>query len=233
MSEAEVKVVKRGRWTRVFVEADGRDVSHLNYGPVAFGLGARAPLGMAGIGGVGTNPQYRRRGFARQVFARAMEAMAEEGYSCVGLHTGTDIVAHRLYRRFGFVDILVQEPAVKLLDPAAFLARGLTSCLSRAAGKVPEFADWRCDLAVRAVGHPEVNLRIEAGCAEVAPSAARADLTLTAARDALVRLWMGMLTPQFAEAGGFVRWEGEAEHWRRLKTALGSVHQVVNDGGEL
>ncbi len=233
MSEVEVKIEKHDRWTRVFVEEEGRDVSHLNYGPVAFALGPRAPIGMAGIGGVGTNPQYRRRGLARQVFARAMQAMAEEGYSCVGLHTGTDIVAHRLYRRFGFVDIFVHEPAVKVLDPEAFFARGLTGRLSRAAEGAPEFADWRCDLTLQPVEAQAVHLRIESGAAEATPSAARADLTVTALRSILIRLWWGMLTPQFAEAGGFIRWEGEAEHWRRLKALLSLGREVVNEGGEL
>ena len=233
MSAPEVRTSKRGRWTRVYLEAEDRDVSHLNYGPFVLPLGRHGSARMAGIGGVGTDPEYRRRGLARRVFSRAMEEIRAAGYSCVGLHTGTNIVAHRLYRRFGFVDIVVHEPAVKLLDPAAFLARCVTRGLGRAAERAPEIGDWCCHLTVALPDEPPLRLRIEAGRAEVLTSAPpRADLAVTGSRGALIRVCMGTITPRFAEIGGLLRWQGPPEHWQRLSMAIAAQYPVIDEGTE-
>ncbi len=103
--EAAIRVKKRGDWTRVFAEESGRDVSHVSYRARPVRLGREGILRMAAIGGVGTDPEFRRRGLARQGFTRVMGGIHSEGDSCVGLHTSSKIIAHRLYGRFGFGDV--------------------------------------------------------------------------------------------------------------------------------
>ncbi len=116
-------------WRRVALYEGDQDISHLGYAPMPMCMGPVARLRMAGIGGVGTDPAYRRQGLARQVFARSLEEMRTEGYASVGLYTGTQIVAHRLYRQFGFVDILPGQAAAKLLDPAQFVRTSFADLL--------------------------------------------------------------------------------------------------------
>lgn len=231
MTEGEVRTTGRGAWKRVYIEASGREASHLSYAPFVFPLGRHAAVRMAGIGGVGTDPSFRRRGFAHRVLAQALHEIRSAGYSCVGLYTGTDIVAHRLYRRLGFVDIVTHQPAVKVLDPAAFFAHRLRRALAEAREQHADIADWHCHLAVDLLDQPSVHLRIEAGSAEAASaSPARSDLTLAAPRAVLLRVWMGGMGIRFAETAGLLRWQGSPEHWRRLSTVIAAQHRVVNEG---
>ena len=52
---------------------------------------------------------WRRRGWARHVFERAMNHPAARRSSCSELWTGTRNVAHPMYRSFGFTDVLVSN----------------------------------------------------------------------------------------------------------------------------
>jgi len=231
MPEPEVKLLRRGRWTRALIEADGEDVSHLGYAPYHLAVGPAVSVRLAGIGGVGTRPQFRRRGFAGRVFARAMEEIRRERYSCVGLYTGTDIVAHRLYRRFGFVGLHRPRPATKLLDPAEFVARKLSAVLAAAAERGIPVADWRCSLELRLDEERPFHLQIESGRARALPRRPRkSDLALSSGRGALLQMCYGGMTRRFAEAAGLLRWQGDEQHWQRLSAALDSHHNVVNQG---
>lgn len=231
MTEPEVKSSTQGIWTRVYIESDGREVSHLSYAPFVFPLGCRAAVRMAGIGGVGTDAAFRRRGFAHRILSRAMDGIRSAGYSCVGLYTGTDIVAHRLYRRSGLVDIVTHRPAVKLLDPAAFLARRVGRALAKARECTPDIADWHCNLTVDPLNGPLAHLRIQAGSAESAPtSPGRADLVLAASWPVLIHVCTGSMDIRFAERGGLLRWQGDADHWRYLSAAIAAHHPVVDEG---
>ena len=231
MSVPEVRSKSRGEWKRVYIEADGREASYLGYGPFVFPVGRHAAVRMAGVGGVGTRPEFRRRGFAHRVFARAMEEIRQAGYSCAGLYTGTDIVAHRLYRRFGFVDVVVHQPAVKLLDASAFLSLRLTRAISAAAERDQSIADWSCYLTIALPDEPPMSFRIEAAGVHVPDTPpGRSDLTLTTGRSVLLRLCYGVMSPGFAEASGLLRWHGEAEHWRRLSAVLAAQSPVINEG---
>jgi len=231
MTEPEVRTDSRGVWRRVYIEADGREVSHLSYAALVFPVGRQAAVRMAGIGGVGTDPQFRRRGLAHRVFAKAMSEIKAAGYSCAGLYTAADIVAHRLYRRFGFVDIVVHEPAVKLLDPAAFVTQRLTRALSEAASHRPDIADWRCALTIQLADGPDLHLHIEGGGAHVVERPPRQpDLSLATSQSVLIQLCYGTMTLPFAEVARLIRWRGDAAHWQRLSAVTAMSYPLVNEG---
>jgi predicted N-acetyltransferase YhbS len=139
--EVAIRVKKRGDRTRVFAEESGRDVSHVSYGARPVRLGREGIVRMAAIGGVGTDPEFRRRGLARQVLTRVMQGVHSEGYSCVGLHTSMKIVAHRLYRRFGLVDVAKSARAYKLLDPGRFICDALNGMLKGRLRRPPREPD--------------------------------------------------------------------------------------------
>ena len=231
MKEAQIQIRRRGDRTRVYAAVGGKDVSHLSYAPQQFQIGPAARVRMAGIGGVGTEPEFRRRGLAYRVFSRAMEEIRGAGYSCVGLYTGKEIVAHRLYRLFGFVDVRVPQPAMKLLDPAAFAARKLSQALATSAAGEEELANWRCALELCLPPDPLFYLQIEHSHARALDHPPRKlDLSLVTSRSVLMRLLWGSLTPQFAEAGGLLHWRGDPAHWRRLSATLAARHRVIIEG---
>jgi predicted N-acetyltransferase YhbS len=223
----EIRVIAQRRWQRVVAEEEGRDVSHLSFAAMPMRVGPAGQLSMAGIGGVGTEPEYRQAGLARRVFARAMEEIGKAGYSCVGLYTGTDIVAHRLYRRFGFVDTLVSTVATKVLDPGQFVVNRLASLLRGA----EELEGWRCGLEVRLVPHDPVFIRIECGEARLLEGRPeRVDLAVTVSGAALGQLFWSAMSMEFAEAAKLVAWEGDEAHWRRLAGAIEARREVIKEG---
>jgi hypothetical protein len=231
MPEDAVKICTRGHWTRVLIEQDGKDASHLSIVARAFQVGPAAQVRMAGIAGVATHPEYRRRGLAARVLSHAMDHIRQQGYCCAGLYTGTDIVAHRLYRRFGFVDVLVHHYPVKLLDPAALVGRSLGRALRHAAEHDPSSRDWRCVLAVEVPSDPTIHLQIESSEVRALSRRARhCDLTLTTTRAALLQLCFGAVNLQFAEASGLLGWRGGDQHWRTLQAVLSSTRSIVHEG---
>lgn len=222
-----IRVIAHRNWQRVVAEDQGRDVSHLGFAAMPMRVGPAGQLSMAGIGGVGTEPEYRQAGLARRVFARAMEEIREAGYSCAGLYTGTDIVAHRLYRRFGFADVLVPTVATKVLDPGQFVLNRLTALLRG----VEELEGWRCVLEVRLVPHDPIFLRLAGGEArllEARPQ--RVDLALTVSGATLGQILWSAMSIDFAEAAKLVQWEGEETHWRRLARAIEARREVIKEG---
>jgi len=115
------------------LEAEGGSVRALLAGERVSGLGinmrrlqiARGVLvECGGIGGVGTPPAHRGKGYSTKVMAEAMAHQKRLGKRLSGLYTGTRIVAHRLYRRFGFADVTRLRDRVKYLDFTAWV-RGL------------------------------------------------------------------------------------------------------------
>jgi GNAT superfamily N-acetyltransferase len=224
--DIEIKVSAHGRWVRVFAETEGRDVSRLSYAPQPLRLGGSGEISMAGIAGVGTEPEYRQLGLARRVYQRAMEEIRAAGYSSVGLFTGTGIVAHRLYRRFGFVDTAIPTVAVKLLDPGECARRRVARLLEDRA-----LADWRCTLGVELPPHAPVFVRVESAQADLLPAApARVDLTLTMTSATFLRLFEAEADVAVAEASREVQWRGAREHWETLCRALSARRPVVWEG---
>ena len=63
--------------------------------------GTHVPMG--GIGGVGTNERFRRRGIARMMMERAVTHARSLEYPCMGVSTGAANVARRLYSGAGCV----------------------------------------------------------------------------------------------------------------------------------
>ena len=225
----EIRVLQQRRRQRVVAEEQGRDVSHLSFAPMPVRVGQAGELSMAGIAGVATEPEYRRAGLARRVLDRAMEEIGEAGYSCVGLFTGTDIVAHRLYRRFGFVDTFVPTVAVKVLDPGRYVVNRLAS-LFRGEG-AEELEGWRCTLEVRLTPHDPVWVRIECGEARLLEGRPeRVDLSLTVSGVTLGQLFWSITSAEFVEAAKLVEWEGEESHWRRLAAAIEARREVIKEG---
>lgn len=216
---AKIKVSSRGRNKRVYAEVGGKDVSHFHILPRRVRVGPAAEVVMAGIGGVGTERQFRRRGLARQVCRRAMEEITRDGYSCAGLFTGTGIVAHRLYRRFGYVDIAVHRHAMKLLNPQAVVRKAF-SLLAES----KEIADWRGRVRVDLHGYPPVYLHFARGEVRASPRRSRqVDLALTLSHTTLRLLSWGGMTLEYAEAANLLHWSGDGETWQRWLRAASSA----------
>ena len=64
---------------------------------------------------VHTTPKYRRKGFARWAFGASMSHELVRQHACISLHTGTEGIAHGMYRDFGFVDGLLTREFTKTL----------------------------------------------------------------------------------------------------------------------
>lgn len=224
-SREGIKVNKGSRWSRVFWEENGKDVSRVLYAPYPFRMGPAGEVRMAGIGGVGTEPSFRRRGLAGRVFERTMEEVAADGYSCAGLYTGSTIVAHRMYRRHGFVDVRRHRPVYKLLDPGAFAARTL-SWLGREG-----LAHSPVTLSLHLPPYDPVHLRIHKGEVEALrrpPS--RPDLRLCMPARAFIMITRGMVSLDYAVAARLVEWEGDEDLCRRLRAAARAHRRIVYGG---
>jgi GNAT superfamily N-acetyltransferase len=225
-SKDDVQIkIRRGHWTHVYAEADDRDVSNLDYGPKRLRLGARGEVRMAGIAGVSTLPEFRQRGLARRVFTRAMEEIGRERYSCVGLFTSTRIVAHRLYRRHGFVDVVRQRSAHKILDPAGLVCEALSQMLKES----PPMKGRRWILGVKLHLHAPMRLRVEDGRLSQLPTTDRqTDLSLALSAAALLALWQREISLRYAEAANLVRWQGSTALHDRVAEALAFWHSALD-----
>ena len=209
--------------TRVYVEKGGRDVSHLVFMPRRLRMGAKGVVRMAAIGGVGTKAEFRRRGLMRQVLARTMEEIGGKGYSCVGLYTSTRIVAHRLYRRFGLVDVARSVQAYKLLDPGRFVCQALSDMLRGLPG-------GGSPMLVRAElrPHEAVLLRVdESGVRLLTGPPREPHLSLAMSSQTFVALWQGEMTFRYAEEANLVEWRGSESSYRRLTEALARRREAV------
>ena len=74
---------------------------------------------MAGISGVGTEEQYRRRGIAAAMMEEAVAFSIREGYACSGITTAHGSVARRLYSRAGYTTLFKPGCFVKRVRPGA------------------------------------------------------------------------------------------------------------------
>jgi GNAT superfamily N-acetyltransferase len=224
---AEIRTKTSGDWTRVYAEADGRDVSHLTYFPVLVQVGDEGRVRMAGIGGVATEREFRRGGLGGQVFAQAIERIRREGYACVGLHTSQRLVAHRLYRRSGLVDVVRQRRARKLLDPQ----RCVRECLASMIEEGAEARRRRPVLRVELHPHDPVFIRLEEGDVQLAQGrASHVDLTLTMSSSTLLSLSNGDFDLRYGAASGLVRWRGDPEIYHLLADAVAARRRPIIEG---
>jgi len=74
----------------------------------------------ASIGGFGMYaPKYRGKGIGAILINKASQMMAERGFSCSMVGTGTKLLAHRLYTRYGYVDAAFRADYIKNLESEA------------------------------------------------------------------------------------------------------------------
>jgi GNAT superfamily N-acetyltransferase len=211
-------LVKRGaRWTHVCIESDGKDVSHLGYAGAKLQVGRHATINMTCIGGVGTEKEHRRRGLAKKVFRHMLQEAARDGHVAVGLFTSRRIVAHRLYRQFGLVDVLRQRPAVKILDHARLARRAFAAFARRSA----DLQSRRIDLTLKLDPSAPIHLRIEGNEVTVLSRAPRkVDLRLAMSDLTFLRLRQGEMGLEQARAARLLRYEGDSDVCRLLAKAL-------------
>ena len=213
-------------WRKVSADVGGKDVSHLYYGPAKVRVGRHAAVTMSCIGGVGTDKQHRRKGLARRVFSRAVAAMKGEGYTVAGLFTSRRLVAHRLYRRFGLVDVSSGRIACKVLDPAALARRGLSSLVQHS----PELGRRRLALRLCFERSRTVYLKIEGNDVSVLSRAPRGvDLSLTMSHTTFLGLLDSSIGLSHALGAKLVRWSGDAGAFETLANAIAGRLRPVDE----
>jgi hypothetical protein len=208
----------------VYAEVAGKDVSRVYVGAQQIRVGPAGKVRMAGIGGVGTERAVRGRGIARRVYEQTMREIRRQRYSCTGLFTGTNIVAHRLYRDFGYADIKVFPQIGKLLDHAAFVARAIAGLAKR-----QPLSEWRGTIVVKLREHPPVRLRLESGAVKAlsrAPSTT--DLSITVSSMAFAALSWGGTTPEYLLTTRELEWQGSEDAWERLRQALSANRPCIH-----
>jgi hypothetical protein len=224
--DVELKVKHSGRWARVYAEVEGKNASHLFYGPQKVQLGRDAAVTLAGIGGVGTDGAHRRQGLAGKVLGHALSQMKRDGWNAGGLYTSRRIVAHRLYRRYGFVDLCRRKPTCKLLD-AVGLARQLLSELAR---RSAELQARSLTLSLAVEREQPGNLRIDGGEVDILSRAPRAvDLALRMSGRTLLKLWLRETTLPDALAAKLVTWAGDGGALELLVQAAMTASGPVNE----
>lgn len=101
----------------VFIgEVEGKLVGCVNLEFKKLHLGEEVYLGAGGIAGVCTDSDYRRKGIVTNLMKQALNYTKQSGASNSALFTDLDIPAHRIYSRFGFVDIATEKAFIKYLD---------------------------------------------------------------------------------------------------------------------
>lgn len=222
----ELKVKRSSHWTQVYAEADGKNVSHLGYGEARLQVGRTASMRMATIGGVATERTHRRQGLAQEVFARALEEMRHEGFPTVGLYTSRRIVAHRLYRRFGFVDIWRRRPAIKILNHPLRVQRAFASLVRRA----PELQSRRLHLRLKLDPPSPVNLRIEGNEVSVLSRAPKqVDLLLSMSDMTFMQLCEGVFGLEQAHTAKLVHFAGDASVYGLLQRAFSGRPNPIHE----
>lgn len=104
---------------------DGKLVSHVNMEFKQLHHGESVYLKTAGIAGVCTDSDYRKKGIVTNVMKLALDQAQQRGCSNASLFTGLDLPAIRIYQRLGFVDILTWRTYRKYLDYPYIFARWL------------------------------------------------------------------------------------------------------------
>lgn len=110
------------RWIRksggkTFVlEVDGEIVSTVGLEFKELHLGESVYLKTAGIAGVCTCSDCRRKGLMTDLLAQSLTYIKNSGVSNSALYTGLMLPAHRIYQRFGFCDVQTWPIYIKFLD---------------------------------------------------------------------------------------------------------------------
>jgi len=111
---------------QVFIgTVEDKPVSAVDYVFKDLHLGESIYSKTAGISGVCTDSDYRHKGIVTNLMKLTLDSAKNSGVSNAALYTGLDIPAHRIYLRFGFVDIMTARMYVKYLDYSKFFAKWL------------------------------------------------------------------------------------------------------------
>lgn len=95
---------------------DNKPVSHVSIELMQLHHGENVYLKTAGIGGVCTDSDYRKKGVITNLMNLALAHAQREGFSNASLFTGLTIPAHRIYLRLGFIDVLTTRFYTKFID---------------------------------------------------------------------------------------------------------------------
>ncbi len=210
--------------SRVAVEVDGEQVSGLHLGRREFQVGPNTHLSMGTIGGVSTRPGYRGQGLSSAVMKRTVEEMRKRGLATSGLYTGTRIVAHRLYRRFGYADVFIPHMRTLILDVGKYLRRQARQWLTRAE-TTPQGARAVAGLQAAVVFEltdaGAYTLRLRGGKASVRKGRARRpDLVLTLSTAALASVFGRTVSTTELLRAGELGVSGSKALWRQLQGTL-------------
>lgn len=97
-------------------EVDGKLVSCVEIVLKDLHMGEGVYLRTAGVSGVCTDSDYRRKGIVTKLLKLNLNHAKETGASNASLYTGLDIPAHRIYNRLGFMDVATNRLFIKYLD---------------------------------------------------------------------------------------------------------------------
>jgi len=104
---------------------DGKLVSHVNMEFKQLHHGEGVYLKTAGVVGVCTDSDYRRKGIVTNLMGLALDNAQRRGFSNTSLFTGFDLPAFRIYRRLGFVDVMTWRTYIKYMDYTSIFAKWL------------------------------------------------------------------------------------------------------------
>lgn len=107
------------------VEVDGKLVSSVEIVFKQLHHGEGVYLKTAGISGVCTDSDYRRKGIVTHLMKLVLDSAQQKGISNASLYTGLDIPAHGIYQRLGFVDIMTSHTFTKFIDYPFIFTRWL------------------------------------------------------------------------------------------------------------
>jgi len=102
---------------------DGKPVSSVEFVFKQLHLGEGVYLKTGGISGVCTDSDYRHKGIVTSLMKAGLNYTENSGASNSSLYTGLNIPAHRIYSRFGFVDIMTRRTYIKYFDYPFVFAR--------------------------------------------------------------------------------------------------------------
>jgi len=145
---------------------DGKLVSHVDVEFKRLDHGEGVYLKTAGIAGVCTDSDYRRKGIMTALLKRALESARQKGVSNASLFTGLDFPAVRIYRRAGFVDVVTWRTYIKYVDYPAVFARWLRAVnrsLKCSKIMVRRLRGWEKSVVVRLEGVGALCFRFRRG----------------------------------------------------------------------
>ena len=99
----EIRETRRGTGWKVELFDGERSISWCSLADCRMRIG-ESVVAMGGIGGVGTLPEFRRKGYSRQVMEAAIAVMEREKYAISFLHG-----IQEFYHRFGFITCMAEH----------------------------------------------------------------------------------------------------------------------------